>query len=50
MSGAIDSRGLARAPLMGLLDWALIKTGGQRLITVMHNAEFPGQAEPAPGK
>jgi uncharacterized protein (TIGR02246 family) len=50
MTGAIDSRGLARAPLTGLLDWALTKTGGQWLITVMHNADFTGQAAPAPGK
>ena len=50
MTGAIDSRGLARAPLTGLFDWALTKTGGQWQITVMHNADFTGQAVPAPGK
>lgn len=44
MTGATNPGGLARPPHKGLLDWALTKTGGQWLITVMHNADFTGQA------
>jgi uncharacterized protein (TIGR02246 family) len=44
MTGATTPKGLARPPHKGLLDWALTKTRGQWLITVMHNADFAGQA------
>jgi uncharacterized protein (TIGR02246 family) len=50
MTGATTPEGSARPLHKGLLDWALTKTGGQWLITVMHNADFTGQAVPAQGK
>jgi uncharacterized protein (TIGR02246 family) len=50
MKGAINPQGVALPPRKGLLDWALTKTGGQWLITVMHNADFTGQASPAQHK
>ena len=50
MTGATMAGGLARPPHKGLLDLALIKTGGQWLIASMHNADIADQAAPAPGK
>jgi uncharacterized protein (TIGR02246 family) len=50
ITGATYPGGLARPPHKGLLDWALTKTGGQWLITVMHNSDFTGQAVPTQDK
>jgi uncharacterized protein (TIGR02246 family) len=50
MMGQTTLGGVPGPPIKGLLDWALTKPHEHWLITVMHNAELPGNAPARPGK